>query len=439
MKDFTRRDVLKAGTAVSAGLAFASPTLLNAARAWAAESPWKPEPGASLRMLRWKRFVESEGQATNALLEAFSKATGVKIRLDSEGFEDLRPKAAVAASIGSGPDIIWTIHADPHLYPDAMLEMNDVADYLGGKHGGWYPIAETYSKKGDSWISLPFCFSGNFINYRVSQVKAAGFDTFPDNTDDFLKMMQELQKAGTPGGFALGNASGDGNSWTHWIFWSHGGQMLDENENLVLNSPETVAALEYAAKLGKTFLPGTASWLDGHNNKAFLQGACSVTNNGISIYAAAVRDGMTEISEDMDHAYFPTGPVGVPTELHVQFPMTVYKHTKYPNACKALLAWLMEAEQYNQFLQGAVGYLSHTLKDYDNNPVWTEDPKRRVYKDAVPRSRTYAHAGSLGYAASAVFADFIVVNMVAEVSLGAKTPEQAAKDAHKRAERYYKI
>ena len=119
--------------------------------------------------------------------------------------------------------------------------------------------------------------------------------------------------------------------------------------------------------------------------------------------------------------------------------MTVYKHTKYPNACKALLAWLMEAEQYNQFLQGAVGYLSHTLKAYDDNPVWTEDPKRRVFKDAVPRSRTYAHAGSLGYAASAVFADFIVVNMVAEVSLGTKTPEQAAKDAHKRAERYYKI
>ena len=205
-----------------------------------------------------------------------------------------------------------------------------------------------------------------------------------------------------------------------------------------LMAPETVAALEYAAKLGKTFLPGTASWLDGHNNKAFLQGACSLTNNGISIYAAAQRNNQPEIADDMDHAYYPTGPVGVPTEFHVQFPMTVYNHTAYPNACKALLAWLMEAEQYNSFLQGSVGYLSHSLKAYDDHPVWTEDPKRTVFRDVVKRSRSFAHSGSLGNAASEVFADFVVVNMVAEAATGAKSPKQAAADAQRRAERVYR-
>ncbi len=105
---------------------------------------------------------------------------------------------------------------------------------------------------------MPYTFSGNFLNYRISQVKNVGFDTFPDNTDDFLRMMVELKKAGTPGGFALGNASGDGNCWAHWVLWSHGGRLVDENDNLVLNSPETVAGLEYVAKLGKTFIPGVA-------------------------------------------------------------------------------------------------------------------------------------------------------------------------------------
>ncbi len=438
MKKYTRRQTLKTlGGAAAAAAVPAS--LLSAARAFAQQSPWKPESGASIRMLRWKRFVQAEGEATEALLNAFSKATGVKIRLDSEGFEDLRPKAAVAASIGSGPDIIWTINADPHLYPNAMLDMSDVANYLGGKYGGWYPIAEEYSVRQGQWISIPYTFSGNFLNYRISQLKAVGFDSMPSDTDGFLRLMTELKKAGTPGGFALGNASGDGNAWAHWVLWSHGGQMIDANENLVLNSPETVAGLEYVAKLGKTFIPGVASWLDGHNNKAFLQGACSVTNNGISIYAAAQSQGLDEIANDMDHAYWPTGPAGVPTEFHVQFPMTVYNHTKYPNACKALITWLMEAEQYDQFLQNSVGYLSHPLKAYDNNPVWQADPKRRVFKDVALRSRTFAHAGSLGYAAASVFADFVVVNMVAEAALGTKTPAEAAKDAHRRAERYYRI
>ncbi len=441
MSKFTRRQVVQGASSFALGAAVASPAaLLEAARAWAADSPWKPESGASLRMLRWKRFVQSEGEAFQASLDAFTKATGVKIRLDSEGFEDLRPKAAVAANIGSGPDVIWGIHADAHLYPDAMMDVSDVADYLGKKYGGWYPIAEHYGKdRSGKWINLPVTISGNLINYRISHIKKAGFDKVPDNTKDFLKLMQNLKKNGTPGGFALGNASGDGNCWTHWILWSHGGKLVDKNDNVVLNSPETIASLEYAKELAETYISGAASWLDGHNNKAFLQGACSLTNNGISIYAAAVQQRMKEIAEDMDHAFYPIGPVGVPTEFHVAFPMMPYKHTKYPNAVKALLAFLMEKDQYNAFLQGSVGYLSHSLKAYKNHPVWTEDPKRTVFRDVAERSRSFAYDGSLGYAASSVFADFVVVNMVAEVSTGAKTPKKAAEDAQRRAERYYKV
>ncbi len=439
MQRFSRRDILKGSASLAIGAAVASPALIQSARAWAAQSQWKPEQGAELRLLRWKRFVKSEGTAFQASVDAFTKATGVPVRIDSEGFEDLRPKAAVAANIGSGPDIIWGIHADAHLYPDAMMDVSDVCNYLGGKYGGWYPIAEEYGKRGDKWINVPFTISGNFLNYRISHMNKAGFEKFPDNTDDFLKLMQNLKKNGTPGGFALGNASGDGNAWTHWLLWSHGGKMVDENENVVIDSPETVAALEYARELGKTFIPGAASWLDGHNNKAFLQGAVSVTNNGISIYAAAVREGMTEIANDMDHAFYPVGPAGEPTEFHVMFPMMLYKHTKYPNAAKALTTWLMEKDRYNAFLQGSVGYLSHTMKAFQDHPVWTEDPKRLVYRDTAVRSRSFAHAGKLGYAASSVLADFVVVNMVAEAATGAKTPKEAAADAARRAERYYRV
>ncbi len=439
MRDFTRRDVLKSGAAVALGAVVASPALLEAAQAWAAANPWKPEKGAELRVLRWKRFVQSEGEAFQAAMDAFTKATGVPVRVDSEGFEDLRPKAAVAANIGSGPDIIWGIHADAHLYPNAMLDVSDVCEHLGQRYGGWYPIAEHYGKRDGKWINLPVTISGNYINYRKSHVQKAGFETVPDNTDDFLKLMKGLNKQGTPGGFALGNASGDGNCWTHWILWSHGGRMVDENDNVVVNSPETIASLEYVKELASTFLPGTASWLDGHNNKAFLQSGCSLTNNGISIYAAAQREGMTDLANDMDHAFYPIGPVGVPTEFHVCFPMMGYNYTKYPSATKALMSWLMEKEQYDAFMQGSVGYLSHSLKAYQDHPVWTEDPKRLVFRDSAARSRSFAHAGKLGYAASGVFADFVVVNMVAEVATGAKTPQQAAEDAQRRAERYYKV
>jgi len=40
-------------------------------------------------------------------------------------------------------------------------------------------------------------------------LKAAGFNSFPKDTDAFLKMMKALKDKSTPGGFALGHATGD--------------------------------------------------------------------------------------------------------------------------------------------------------------------------------------------------------------------------------------
>ena len=56
-----------------------------------------------------------------------------------EGWEDIRPKAAVAANVGSGPDImIGCGSTTPHPYPDKLLDVTDIAEYLGKKYGGWY-------------------------------------------------------------------------------------------------------------------------------------------------------------------------------------------------------------------------------------------------------------------------------------------------------------
>ena len=96
-----------------------------------------------------------------------------------------------------------------------------------------------------------------------------------------------MKAQGTPGGFALGHASGDGNSWVHWCLWSHGGNTVDKNDKVIINSPETAKALEYAKALYGNMIPGTASWNDASNNKAFLAGEIHWTNNGISIYVAA--------------------------------------------------------------------------------------------------------------------------------------------------------
>ena len=139
----------------------------------------------------------------------------------------------------------------------------------------------------------------------------------------------------------------------NWLIWSHGGKLVDENNKVVIDSPETIKALEYAKEMYATFVPGTLSWLDPNNNKAFLDGQVSLTNNGISIYYAtknSTDQKVRDLKEDVHHAQYPIGPVGVPTESHLFFNQMVMKYTKYPQAAKEFLRFMMEQEQFDPWL-----------------------------------------------------------------------------------------
>lgn len=444
MNHFNRRRFLEGTAGVAATGAFGATAIwAPAVHAQGVTAPaYKIEKGAKLRVLRWSRFVQGDIDAYMANVKKFTETTGVEVRVDNENWEDVRPKAAVAANTGAGPDIILSTNDDANLYPEKLLDVTDLCDYLGKKYGGWYPAAHAYLRpNGKRWIGVPLGCAGACMVYRESMVKAAGYNSFPKDTDGFLKLMQALKAKGTPGGLALGNATGD-SGWTHWLVWAFGGSLVDKNNKVIINSPETIKALEYAKELYATFVPGTLSWLDPNNNKAFLDSQVSVTNNGISVYYAAKNskdDKIKALASDIQHATFPIGPVGVPTEFHLFFNQMVMRYTKYPQAAKEFLRFMMEADQFNAWLQGGGGYVSHPLKAYDANPVWTSDPKHTPYRDTFKNMRPAGYPGKLGYASAGALADFIVANMVAEAASGSKSPKEAAERAQKRAERYYKV
>jgi multiple sugar transport system substrate-binding protein len=442
MTEFNRRKFLEGSAGVAAAATIGTGGAVFAPAVHAQTLALKPEKGAKLRVLRWSRFVQGDIDAYMANVKKFTEKTGIEVRVDNEGWEDVRPKAAVAANTGAGPDIILSTNDDANLYPDKLLDVTDVAEYLGKKYGGWYPSAEAYLRPdGKKWIGLALGASGSYMVYRQSQVKAAGFDAFPKTTDDFLKLCKALKEKGTPAGMALGNATGDG-LWCNWLMWAFGGQLVDKNNKVVIDSPETIKALEYAKELYATFIPGTLSWLDPNNNKAFLDGQISVTNNGISIYYAAKNSPdpkVKELAADINHASFPIGPVGVATESHLFFNQMIFKYTKYPQAAKEFLRFMMEKEQFDPWLTAAGGYIAQPLRAYEATSIWTSDPKNTPYRDGVKNMRPAGYAGKLGYASAGAGADFIVVNMVAEAASGSKTPKEAAERAQKRAERYYKV
>lgn len=399
------------------------------------------EPGASLRVLRPAKFVQGDETLWLANTKKFQDTYGIEVKVDSEGWEDLRPKTAVAANIGSGPDVILAWQEDPHLFEQKLVPMDDLANYLGEKYGGWFPVAKHYGTNAQGkWISLPVGGAGSTMVYRRSWVEQAGFKAIPKDFPGFLELCRALKRIGHPCGFALGNAVGDG-GWTDWVLWGFGSALIDEDSRVIINNPKTKEALLYAKALYETFVPGTLAWLDPSNNKAFLAGEVSLTNNGISIYYAAKtsKDPATRaLAEDIEHGDYPVGPVGFPTQGALVINAIVLRSSKYPNAAKEYLRFMMEEEQYAAWMDASIGYWCHPLEAYDASPVWTVDRKHEPYKNVMRKALPQSYKGRPSEAAAAAKADFVVLNMFQNVCAGKMNPEEAMADAERRAKRYFK-
>ncbi len=443
----TRREFLAAGAAGLAGVALGAAGLDRLAGRAEGAAYGVPgmnlelpiERGASLRVLRWAQFVPVDQPYWDKITRAWSQKTGVPVTVEYVNWPDIPSKTSVAANVGAGPDILTSFFDDPHIYPEKLVPLDDVAEYLGKKYGGWYDICRAYgfNKPVGHWIALPMGADGSCTNYRVSWVREAGFETFPTDIDGLMRLAKALKAKGHPTGFTLGHAVGDANNFTYWWLWAHGGKVWNPDGSPGLRSDATLHAIERCQELYSTMIPGVGSWLDPDNNKNFLSGNISMTNNGISIYFVA-KDQFPDIARDMNHAAYPIGPVGHPTELQLMPVAFVFKYTKYPNAAKDYLRFCMEEGQYDGWINTTLGYYSSTLKAYENVPVWSSDPKAKPYQYSLRRMLPDSFASAPGPKPAAVLAEYLVVDMFANATVGGKSAKDALANAEQRLARIAK-
>ena len=402
---------------------------------------FKPGEGRRARLLRWSGFVKSDEELWNANTKKFTEATSVPVAVEYITWEDVRPKAALAANLGTGPDIIMGWYDDPHIYPQKLVDVSDVAEGLGRQLGGWYESPRTYgySKRMKHWIAVPVGGTVECLTYRTSWVKEAGFSEFPKDPADLLKLAKALKAKGHPVGFALGHAVGDGNNWTHWLLWTFGGKASEpDNKTIAIAQKPSLDAIEYAeGAVRRRWSRASDRGSNPNNNRAFLAGEVSVTNNGISIYYAAKKD-FPRIAEDINHAPFPIGTIGRPTELANFTQAFIFKHSRFPNAAKEYIRFMLSAEQAGPWVDAMNGYVTPALKKYQELPVWTKDPKATPFRDGIARMLHNGYAGEPGQQAAAALAEFIVLDMFADATVNGMSAKDAAARAENRLRRIYR-
>lgn len=440
MNIITRRSLMLGASAM--GLAGAAGAQNLRTQTGNASAPRLPiENGATLRMLRPVKFVQPDEDVWRANAARFTQQTGVQVRVDFVGWEDITQQTAVTANTGAGPDLIVGFNEGPHVYADKLIELSDVAEYLGQKYGGWLAVAQKYGKRhgGNNWIGLPFGGTAGPLVWRKSAVQAAGFQAPPADLPGFLDLCRKLKAAGKPPGFALGNAVGDGNGFANWLIWSHGGSLCDEEGKVSINSPATIRALDYLKELYPTFIPGTIAWGDISNNRAYAANECWLTSNGVSLYFSLKNDPATRaIAEDTEHSELPHGTAGSWPSAPLTLNAMVFKHSRYPNAAKAFLQFMLEREQYEPWLDANLGYWAHPLANYRASAVWTSDPKVAVFRDSMNNKFWNGYKGPITEASATATNEYLMVQMCAAVASGQATPQEAAREAERRARRIFR-
>src|SRR3989475_2656032 len=189
----TRRRFLQAGVAGLTGLALSSVSgWLKQAAAQLPPGSYNPqlqlsfpvEPGASLRILRWSQFVSTDQPEYERMAQQFTRRTGVPVRLEYEAWPDVQPKAAAAANVGAGPDIALGFFDEPHLWPDKLVPVTDLAEYLGRKYGGGVSGGppDGDRKQVGQGIGGPTRAPRTLPHYRMSWGEEAGFDPPPPHS-----------------------------------------------------------------------------------------------------------------------------------------------------------------------------------------------------------------------------------------------------------------
>ena len=274
----------------------------------------------TVHWLRWADFVPaSDRLLKEKIAPQCEKALGIKLNVEMIDANSLQARTTAAIQSGTGADIIMLLGTWPQLYADSVVDVSDVAEEIGKAQGGYYDTQRTLATVGNKWIGVPWAVGGGLVTYRKSWLAAAGAETFPETWDEFRAVGKKLKAAGHPYGQTAGHTFGDAPGWWYPYLWSWSGKELEaDGKTVVLNSKETIESLKFAVSLWKeTMDEGGLAWDDSSNNRAFLSGTISATNNGASIYLEAKKKPDSYLTEsgkpmkdDILHAKIPKGAGG---------------------------------------------------------------------------------------------------------------------------------
>ncbi|MBP2079429.1 ABC transporter substrate-binding protein [Oceanobacillus polygoni] len=321
-------------------------------------------------------------------------------------------------------DVIWPAEFAQANY---VLELDRFIEKDGINMDEYFPgTVAAANFNGKQWAMPQYTDAGVFY-YRTDIV-----DEPPATWDELIEMATELKgENGTTHGYLMQAAQYEGLITNAIEFIaSYGGEVVDENNNVVVDSPETIKALDKMKEIVTSdFVPkNIVNFMEIETENAWIEGNAVFARNWPYMMASSNDEERSEIVDNVEMSRLPAGDEGTAASLGGWMTM-INRYSEHPEA-----AW-----EFVKFISGPEGQKISALKGgraptlnalYDDSEVqgvselFANPEFREVLQSAVPRpvSPIYPEVSD------------IMQIEISKVLTGDQSSEEAAKNMQEKIE-----
>ncbi|HZA27320.1 MAG TPA: extracellular solute-binding protein [Actinomycetota bacterium] len=390
-----------------------------------------------LRILLWSHFVPRHDEWFDAFAKEWGQEVGVNVTVDHIDTADVVARISSEISAGSGHDLMQHISPIPQFEP-SVVDLTDVTEEAGRQYGDQVKLCRLSSH--NPTTDKFFAYSHGWVpdpgDYRKSLWEGVGLPDGPSTWDELLEGGAEIMsQQGIQMGIGMSQEV-DSNMAGRALLWSFGAAVQDEDENVIINSPEAVDAVEFMAKLfDQSMTQEVFGWTAASNNELLIAGQASYILNSISAYRTA-QQANPEVADDVFFVPALEGPSDDLVAQHVMYNWIVPEFSPNVDAAKEFLlnythnqaraTWESELYDFPGFPE-RVPELSDWLND---DPFGSDPPDKLAVLDGAEEwSTNVGFRGPASAAIGEVFATFLIPNMFAAAARGGSSPQEAVAEA----------
>ena len=319
--------------------------------ALAQEFDWRQFEGQEIR------FLMNQHPFTDfitPLVPEFEELTGIDVTLEAYPEDQFRQRRLL--EVGSGAATLdgymvmpgqvgaqylganWIRYLDDFVDDPALTNADlDLDDFFDG-------ALNTFQAE-QGLFGLPLQIESSLLFYRQDLLQEAGFDAPPATLEE-LEAYAAALDSDQVAGFAMRGRGAAATSQIVNLLYSFGGKWLNEDGSSALNSPESVAALEYYANLLREYgPPGPSNMHWNEVMSLYAQGGVAMVFDA-NVFRSIVEDpeqATQVVIDNTRYAPLPAGPAGsVPAVL--VWGLGINHASDNPEAAWYFIQWALSKE-----------------------------------------------------------------------------------------------